>query len=360
MHNDDVTPTYPKYKVKLPPRDLHAEALMKFIWEAERTWRLPEYVPYEEVGPYRHELDVLVERLAKNSMEQFRTARDHIYRNNDKIGFVAATMPKPEEGKRDPRLIEDAMGIKRFRVWRHNDFKQLPRMEWLVPDILSKQASSLLYGDSNTGKTFVMLDLALSLAYGQSWHGRQVEPRTVLYISAEGREGFYDRVRAWQKYHGVEETHRIYYICDVVNLISEMDVLRQTIDEMPRTPELIVLDTFSMTSGGINENVNSEVAKYLACTNILKIEYNCHVSIVHHSGKNGDYRGAAAFRGNVDTMMKLIRTEDRDLVKLSCEKQRDRAPFADMHLQLKVVELEYDARTHYTATSCVAVPTTIN
>ena len=45
------------------------------------------------------------------------------------------------------------------------------------------------------------------------------------------------------------------------------------------------------------------------------------------------------FRGNVDTMLQMVKNEGSEIITLSCKKQRDRSPFADMYLQLKVVEL---------------------
>jgi hypothetical protein len=357
MQNDERSPIAPKYVVKRPPRDLDAEALIKIAWKIQQSGHLPDPLPLEDIGPYQQELVWLAERFTLEGFASFERSVTKLLREHPKLSFAAAIMPMPGEELSESRVITGTEGSKRFPIMSMSDLKKLPLTEWLIPDVLPKQAVSLLYGDSNTGKTFVMLDMALSLAYGLPWQGRQVEKRIVLYLSAEGNEGLKGRVRAWQKHYGVTDTSRISFICVPVHLMTEMPPLVQTIDEMTRPPELIVLDTFSMTASGINENVNSEVAKYLACTHLLKTEYKAHVNIVHHCGKNGDYRGAAAFRANVDTMMKLLKDEGSNVVKLSCEKQRDRAPFTDMYLQLKVVELEYDERTCSIHTSCVVQPT---
>lgn len=72
---------------------------------------------------------------------------------------------------------------------------------WLVDGVLPLAGKSMLFGKGGSMKTFMALDLALSVAAGIPWHGRAVEGGPVVYIAAEGRYGLAIRVRSWLDHH---------------------------------------------------------------------------------------------------------------------------------------------------------------
>ena len=55
----------------------------------------------------------------------------------------------------------------------------------LVEGVLTVGGGSVLYGDSNSGKTFFTIDLACAVARGVPWMGRRTEPGLVVYVAAE-------------------------------------------------------------------------------------------------------------------------------------------------------------------------------
>ena len=61
------------------------------------------------------------------------------------------------------------------------------------------------YGESGSGKTFVVLDRACHVAAGLPWRGMDVEQGVVIYIAAESPESVKRRVWAWKRHHGVEQ-----------------------------------------------------------------------------------------------------------------------------------------------------------
>lgn len=67
---------------------------------------------------------------------------------------------------------------------------------YLVKGWLARGAVSMLYGPSNTGKSFLALDIAYHVAKGVPWGGRRVRQGNVLYVAAEGGSGFNNRVAA--------------------------------------------------------------------------------------------------------------------------------------------------------------------
>jgi len=66
----------------------------------------------------------------------------------------------------------------------------------LIKNWLGENAISVVYGDSNCGKSFFAVDLAYHVAAGQSWFNNKVKAGNVLYVAAEGGRGFGKRIAA--------------------------------------------------------------------------------------------------------------------------------------------------------------------
>jgi len=77
--------------------------------------------------------------------------------------------------------------------------KALPDPEPLVDGVLDQGTVALLYGKWGSGKSFIALDWAASVATGRAWQGRSTEQRRVLYVAAEGAFGFKGRVDAHRR-----------------------------------------------------------------------------------------------------------------------------------------------------------------
>ena len=73
----------------------------------------------------------------------------------------------------------------------------------IVEGVLTAGGGSLLYGASNSGKTFLVIDMAAALARGVSWMGKQTEPGLVIYLAAESPASVRSRLQAYSRHHGV-------------------------------------------------------------------------------------------------------------------------------------------------------------
>ena len=92
---------------------------------------------------------------------------------------------------------------------------------------------------------------------------------------------------------------------------------------------MIVIDTVARHMGGLDENSAKDTGALIATADKLKDDYGCVVLLVHHTGHaNQDRaRGSTAFKGALDTEILVKSSGDHD-VTVSCEKQKDGAPFA--------------------------------
>lgn len=70
----------------------------------------------------------------------------------------------------------------------------------LVERLLTVEGGSLVYGASNSGKTFFAIDLACAVARGTRWLGRQTESWLVVYLAAESPSSVQSRLQAYQQH----------------------------------------------------------------------------------------------------------------------------------------------------------------
>jgi hypothetical protein len=80
---------------------------------------------------------------------------------------------------------------------------------------------AVIYGESNSGKTFFATDLALHVAAGRPWRGRAIEGGLVVYLALEGSLGIRNRITAWRDEMGLGDYDLPFIVVPVsVNLLN--------------------------------------------------------------------------------------------------------------------------------------------
>jgi len=216
-----------------------------------------------------------------------------------------------------------------------SELKQLPPPVPLVEGILFRDTLAVLDGDSATYKSFIALDMALSVATGTPWQGRRVRQGAVVYIVAEGLSGMGQRVDAWELRRGHTAPDNCVFVPRAANLTDkgEVQALCEYIQSLPERPALIVIDTLARSIAGAEENSSKDMG--LAVEAMDKLRWVCGgatVLALHHVNKaKGDIRGSSALRGAIDTELKT-KKERKGVVTLSCEKQKDAEEFEPITL----------------------------
>lgn len=236
-----------------------------------------------------------------------------------------------------------------LRLYSTQELLAMPAPTYLVEKMIPANGFVGLYGESGIGKTFAALDMALAVATGEDCFGRKVQEGHVLYVSAEGGRGIGKRAKAWLLYRGITpHDPDISWLIESLPVYADstdVDVLMRRIEEIERTPSLIVFDTLARCFEG-NENQQEDMGRFVAGVDRLRQELGTAVVIVHHTGLgNQRERGSSAFRGAADTMLQV--TAEGAEITLTCSKQKDDEPFEDILLELQSV-----AGTE----SCVLVP----
>jgi hypothetical protein len=275
-----------------------------------------------------------------------------------------------EEDGTDPRPLADK--LKAAYDWRFSDtptgryaFKSREDLlnsstaSFLVQNLLVQNSLVALVSPPGSNKTFLALDLALSVASGQStWLNERLNlSGPVVYVLGEGGGRFKLRLRAWDEQHGITDTYPFHYVNEPVALTKATDANAFVREVAACKPVLIVFDTLSRCLAGADENNQRDMSSAVAVCDALRQQLGCCVLLLHHTTKDGaTERGSSVLKGAVDTMVVLKVKEPTapDFV-MTCEKQKDAEPFAPIALVREVVTLasERDPHTGEPAVSCV-------
>jgi hypothetical protein len=210
---------------------------------------------------------------------------------------------------------------RRFKFSSLAEVMTRPDPEFLIYRVLTLGGTSLLTAKHASFKSFIALDMGLSVAVGRAWHGFNTRRGAVVYIAAEGAAGIKKRARVWLDFYD-EETPENFVVLDVPFQVSDDNARADFIAEVADLcPALIILDTLARCAVGLEENSSKDMGGFADALGDLARETGAHVMTVHHNNKGGDYRGSSAVPAAVDTHLSLDRTGDR--VKLEMLKQKD-------------------------------------
>jgi hypothetical protein len=231
-----------------------------------------------------------------------------------------------------------------------------------VEGLLIEAAMSVIYGQSNSGKTFFMSDLALHVAAAKPWCGRDIAQGAVIWLAMEGAYGISNRIAAWREDKGLDAYSLPFAViptalnllnpeADTENLIKTIRIVAAKL-KLP--VKLVVVDTLSRAIAGGNENSPEDMGALV--TNGTKIQQatGAHVAWIHHSGKDEakGARGHSLLRAASDTEIEISAEGAQRVARVT--KQRDMECVGEFPFALRVVELGTNQRGK-TVTSCVVV-----
>ena len=226
----------------------------------------------------------------------------------------------------------------------------------LVQKLLGEGAMSVVYGQSNTGKTFFAMALAHAIATGQPFAGLKVTQGAVVYVAAEAGVSAENRVAALRQACEATDVPFALVPCPVDLLRGDgdtqplMDLIRAVEAELGKV-RLVVIDTLSRAIAGGNENDSADMGALVKHLDAVRNASRAHVMVVHHAGKDQakGARGHSLLRAATDTEIEIA-----DGVATTT-KQRDMEASPPIGFDLRVVELG-TGPDGMTVTSCVCVP----
>jgi hypothetical protein len=197
----------------------------------------------------------------------------------------------------------------------------LPDPEPLLRGYIAVGDHAELRGYLKSAKTFIALDVALSIAAGipALGHIETCQQGPVVYLAGEGFHVIKPRVRAWLRARGVspEKIAHTFFCKPAVphssQGVDECDLYIKGIrDSLQRPPVLVVIDTMSNSLGAEDENSPAAANLYSEMVKRMRRDLGCTALTVAHTGKDSDRgtRGTSAFEANADAILES--TYDKD------------------------------------------------
>lgn len=231
--------------------------------------------------------------------------------------------PDPDQPDRYFYKGTDAVAEIRPRFTFYNGLlKKVTSVKWLVTNFLEQDSFGVIFGDSGTYKSFLALDICMSVATGRTWHGNAVKQGPVVYICGEGHSGVGRRLMAWREHNkfprGKEAplmvSHGSIDLLDPEQVVATKSVIDEMLD-IP--PVLIVVDTLSRNFGAGNENSTEDMTRFVNnCNGLLRAPYNACLIAVHHVGQKDKTRarGSIVLRASSDFEYATQRIDDSILM----------------------------------------------
>jgi len=207
---------------------------------------------------------------------------------------------------------------------------------WLIEEIWSARAVGLLGGPPKIFKTWIAVDLALSVASGTKFLERfeVKEPGPVVFFGAEDpKELLKERFLAGAEVRGLIFESLEIYLLDVavLRLDQAKDQLRlaQTLRQL--RPRLLILDPL-VRMHRLDENSATEISGLLSYIRALEREYEVAILIVHHTRKEigSSQHPGQGLRGSSDLHAfgdsNLYMRRNRDGLLLTVEHRSAPAP----------------------------------
>lgn len=238
-----------------------------------------------------------------------------------------------------------------FRFVAVSDLKYAPP-DFLVEGLIERDTLGLVFGDPGCGKSFLGVDLALSVATGHPFHDAPVKKGAVFYLAGEGHNGLVRRFHAWAGERGrsldgvpLFKSECAAQFLDEKSARSVEHAISQLAAQHGR-PAMVVVDTLARNFGPGDENSTQEMSAFVVAMDKLRTAWpGCVILIIHHSGHHDKERGrgSMALKAALDFEYRLAKSAQ--ILKLTNTKMKDAEPPKDMVFTLKDVPLADGAKS---------------
>jgi hypothetical protein len=214
------------------------------------------------------------------------------------------------------------------------DIYDMPDPIPLVEGMLMQNENICLVGPPKSGKTFVALDIALSITAGEPVLGKLPVKRqgAVVYLTAEGKAGFKRRIKAWRQARKIDPGKSLpFYFKAAVPMTAqgatEAKIFVGGIRGQVGGPVLVIVDTMARSLGIMNENDASSASAYLNLTEEIRAGLDTTLlTLAHASDKPGaalQIRGSSGFGAGFDSVWTLRMDKSNRTAKMAAFYMKD-------------------------------------
>lgn len=280
---------------------------------------------------YREKVDYLYKICEKNGL-----SIDKQNKNPSRL----SRLPGVERKGHKQFIIAENIGCATFDEWKDyiedstdtlpeiisfSDLEELPPLApEIIQGVLRKGHKMLIAGASKAGKSFLLIELALSIVNGTEWLGFKCAKGKVLYINLEvDKNSFLKRIDDVQKELGFDKAVGL----DIWNLRGQnvsIDKLAPRLIRRARSKnyDVIIFDPLYKINEG-DENNATEMAKFFNHLDYVCVQLQTSIICCHHHSKGAQggkfsmdrASGSGVFARDPDALLDMIRIDPRDVGK---------------------------------------------
>lgn len=258
-----------------------------------------------------------------------------------------------------PLVPEQEQEAERFEILEPWQFKDRPAPKWIVDGILAAKRTHILFGESETFKTFLTLDLLASITHNVKAFGQfeVYEPGdTVFFCDEDPDDLMLIRYPAWCKARGVENPFakpgpgpgRFVVIprCPLIIDPTDTDAAIALIKKRGIKPKVVAVDTWAKAMTGMNEDSAKDTGLLFQAMGVMRREFNCATWLTHHPKKNdsGTMRGSGSQQHGGDIVWNAERKGEAYGIKWTNKKIKGGARPKPFYVagQLHLVDDQFD------------------
>jgi len=273
------------------------ETFTKEVEKQLKYWNQQKTIPSFK----RDEVDPSLLKLFSDKFKTFYFLKDLDYKE-----------PKPKPDNTDINIIWES-DLKDYKEEEKN---------WIIDKLIPSKSICILTGKRGTLKTFIMLQMAYSIATGNSFINKYPTKKgCVIYLDKENGIGIMKkRTEMIKKGMGIEnEELKIGFICFSqlkLDKFGDIAAIEKVIEEY--TPKLLIVDTYRR-SVRFDENDAGKVSQLFVDTLRPIVEkYNTSIVLIHHNRKSAggnssvpdemdELRGSSDLANYADIILKTER-----------------------------------------------------
>lgn len=182
--------------------------------------------------------------------------------------------------------------------------EQPSEARWLVRDLWGAAAVGIIGGAPKTAKSWLGLELAVSVASGTACLGRfEVDSPgpAVVYLAEDALHGVRDRVAQLCEYRGLSLAALDLHVVTAPSLRLDLERDRLALDATlaARQPKLLLLDPL-VRMHRLDENSSADISELLGFLRELNRRHHIALVLVHHMAKRARHSLGQALRGSSD------------------------------------------------------------
>ncbi len=221
------------------------------------------------------------------------------------------------------------MSIPEIRSLVENDIYFSDRSPVIIEGLLRECETMNVIAAPKTGKTWLMMQLAVSIALGKPWLGRAVTQKKILVIDNELHPGELNwRYQEVCKAMNVSlaETEGQLFLWPQRGKLKSLEEIGTRMKELQNLEvEVVLLDAFYRAiPAGVDENSNTEIMQLYNQIDHYAKELNSAFILVHHTTKGSQKEksvtdigaGAGSQSRAADTHLILLPTDEKNVVEV--------------------------------------------